>query len=249
MATLPVPLDSLISYVKAAHPDGGPLDRLADAIVAAGELDEQSDALIGYFVDQARSSGASWSQIGSAMGVSKQAAQKRFVAREDDSGPESKTFSRFTPRARASVSAAGQIAAQAGAATVDTAHLAAGVPLDPGGLAAHVLRRLEVSDEQYYEALGVGPTPDPGGVDPDPTALRQLQFAAGGRGALKEALKAALRLGHNYIGTEHLLLGVIAGRGPVADSLAAIGLEPSLVESALAVEMAELQLKRRRHSS
>ena len=246
MATFPVPLDSLISYVKTVHPDGGPLDRLSDAVVAAAELAEQSDALIGYFVDQARASGASWSQIGAAMGVSKQAAQKRFVAREDELAPEGKTFSRFTPRARASVAAAGQLAAAVGGGAVDGVHLAAGLLLDPDGLAARVVQRLEVSDDQYYQALGVGPPLD--GADPDPTALRQLQFTTSGRAALREALKAALRLGHNYIGTEHLLFGVTAGHGVAAESLAAIGLQPSLVESAIAVELAELQLRRRRDS-
>jgi len=85
MAEFPVPLDNLITYVKALHPDGGPLDSVSDAMVVATQPDEQSDALIGHFVDQARRSGASWSQIGASMGVSKQAAQKRFVSR-DDSG-------------------------------------------------------------------------------------------------------------------------------------------------------------------
>src|SRR5271156_4835882 len=83
--TFPVPLDNLISYVKALHPGGGPLDNVADAFTVSAQLDEQADALIGHFVDQARRSGASWSQIGAAMGVTKQAAQKRFVSR-DDSG-------------------------------------------------------------------------------------------------------------------------------------------------------------------
>src|ERR1700730_14414302 len=100
--TFPVPLDNLISYVKTLHPDGGPLDNVADAFTVSAQLDEQSDALIGHFVDQARHSGASWSQIGASMGVSKQAAQKRFVPRWDDSDPisEGQLFSRFTLRAR-----------------------------------------------------------------------------------------------------------------------------------------------------
>ena len=79
MADFPVSLDNLISYVQALHPDGTPLERLSDAVTVAARLDEQSDALIGHFVDQARRSGASWSQIGESMGVTKQAAQKRFV--------------------------------------------------------------------------------------------------------------------------------------------------------------------------
>src|SRR5882762_10056359 len=79
MTEFPVPLDNLITYVKALHPEGGPLDNVSDAFAVSTQLDEQADALIGYFVDQARGSGLSWSQIGGSMGVSKQAAQKRFV--------------------------------------------------------------------------------------------------------------------------------------------------------------------------
>src|SRR5579875_2037929 len=118
MTEFPVPLDNLIAYVKALHPDGGPLDNVADAFAVSARLDEQADALIGYFVDQARKSGASWSQIGAAMGVSKQAAQKRFVpgkAADLMPGGDRQLFSRFTPRAAQVLVAAGRLAAgQAG---------------------------------------------------------------------------------------------------------------------------------------
>ena len=65
---------------------------------------------------------------------------------------------------------------------------------------------------------------------------------------MRQALKAALRLGHNYIGTEHLLLGVVTAGGPVADRLAAAGLSPGLVESAVAVELAEARLEKQRQA-
>ncbi len=91
MAESPVSLDGLIAYVKTLSPEGGPLDNLSDAVSVGAGLDEMSDALIGHFVDRARRSGASWSQIGASMGVSKQAAQKRFVAQW-----EGADFSRFT---------------------------------------------------------------------------------------------------------------------------------------------------------
>jgi hypothetical protein len=61
MTGFPVPLDGLIAYVRALHPGGGPMDHVADAFAVSAQLGEQSDALIGYFVDQARRSGASWS--------------------------------------------------------------------------------------------------------------------------------------------------------------------------------------------
>ena len=57
MAEFPVPLDNLIAYVKTLHPSGGPLEKVSDAFTVSTQLDEQSDALIGYFVDQARRSG------------------------------------------------------------------------------------------------------------------------------------------------------------------------------------------------
>src|SRR4051794_245531 len=136
-AAFPVPLDNLITYVRALHPSGDVLVTLADAVRVAARLDEQSDALIGHFVDQARHSGASWSQIGASMGVSKQAAQKRFVPRTDagdllPAGHE--VFSRFTPRAQSVLAAAHATAAAAGSDDVADAHLAVALLTQPEGL-------------------------------------------------------------------------------------------------------------------
>src|ERR1700716_2739431 len=75
--TAPVRLDDLISAIKTVHED--PLEQLIDAVLAAEALGEVPAPLIGHFVDQARRSGASWTDIGKSMGVTKQAAQKRFV--------------------------------------------------------------------------------------------------------------------------------------------------------------------------
>src|SRR4051794_29972341 len=72
-----VRLDDLIDAIKAVHEDA--LDQLTDAVMAADHLGEVADHLIGHFVDQARRAGASWTDIGRSMGVTKQAAQKRFV--------------------------------------------------------------------------------------------------------------------------------------------------------------------------
>ncbi|MGH3123665.1 MAG: Clp protease N-terminal domain-containing protein, partial [Streptosporangiaceae bacterium] len=71
MTSSPVSLDTLITYVKAQRPSGSPLDNLSDAVTVSSQLSEQADSLIGHFVDQARRSGASWSQIGASMGVTK----------------------------------------------------------------------------------------------------------------------------------------------------------------------------------
>src|SRR3954463_446396 len=97
-----VRLDDLISAIQKVHDQ--PLEQLTDAVLAADHLGELADHLIGHFVDQARRSGASWTDIGRSMGVTKQAAQKRFVPK-DPPAPEL-GFNRFTDRARNVVAAA-----------------------------------------------------------------------------------------------------------------------------------------------
>ena len=237
MAEFPVPLDNLITYVKALHPQGGPLDNLSDAMVVSARLDEQSDALIGYFVDQARRSGAPWSQIGASMGVTKQAAQKRFVR---DLVPEGQQiFSRFTQRARNTLGAAGRLA---GADPISAAHLAAALLTEPEGLAAKIILTAGLTGEQVCAAVGAGPA-EPG-QDADAAALRQLSFSDEGKAALKGTLKAALRLGHNYIGTEHLLLGILFAGRPTARALASLGLDAETAERLLAAQIGELQAER-----
>src|SRR4029434_10753679 len=86
-------LDELSSTVRSRHPEGTALDHLAEASTIAEHLDELADHLVGHFVDQARRAGASWTMIGQSMGVTKQAAQKRFVAGD-------RSLDRFTDRAR-----------------------------------------------------------------------------------------------------------------------------------------------------
>src|SRR5690242_17933451 len=97
--TNPVSLDELITAIKRVHDQ--PLEQLTDAVLAGEALGEVADHLIGHFVDQARRSGASWTEIGKCMGVTKQAAQKRFVPKAEASPLDpNEGFNRFTPRAR-----------------------------------------------------------------------------------------------------------------------------------------------------
>jgi Clp amino terminal domain, pathogenicity island component len=240
MSASPISLDELITYVKTLTPEGGPLDNLSDAVSVGAGLDETSDALIGHFVDQARRAGSSWSQIGASMGVSKQAAQKRFVAQW-----ESAEFSRFTQRSRNVLAAAARIAAGAGAATIDASHLAAGLLSEPDGLAAKVIHGAGLTDEQVLTALGLEPAAagegGSGGEEAAPEALRRLRFTEEGRAAIRGAVVTALNLGHNYIGTEHLLLGILHAKGDAGQILIGLGLTAGLTRSSLAEEFARIQ--------
>jgi Clp amino terminal domain, pathogenicity island component len=258
MAEFPVPLDNLIAYVKTLHPEGGPLGNVSDAFAVSEQLDEQSDALLGYFVDQARRSGLSWSQIGAAMGVSKQAAQKRFVpgqASDHLRAAGFKTFSRFTDRAVRVLFAADHLAAdrlaadgraghpadgQAESATrpaIGAAQLAAAFLSEPEGLAAKAIRQGGLTAEQVYAAVGTGPAPQL--PNADRATLSELAFDESTKAAFREALKWALRMGHNYIGTEHLLLGVLFSGGPVAEAFSNLGLTPQRAEELVTGELTD----------
>ncbi|HEY1323706.1 MAG TPA: Clp protease N-terminal domain-containing protein [Streptosporangiaceae bacterium] len=211
MAQPPVRLDELISYVNST--DGTALDHVSAAVRTSEHLGELADHLIGHFVDQARKTGASWTDIGQSMGVTKQAAQKRFVPRTSDwpgllSGafpPDPVKFSRFTERAKSAVIAARQEAIKRRHDRVLPGHLVLGLLHEPEGLAARAIAALGVWPEAARAALiAVLPTgmPDrgpPGHVPFDSRAMKVLELA----------LREALALGHNYIGTEHILLGLL----------------------------------------
>jgi len=264
VAGFPVPLDRLIAHVEALHPGGGPVDHVADAFAVSTQLEEQSDALIGYFVDQARRSGVSWSQIGAAMGVSRQAAQQRFVVGRVNVSPRAEMFSQFTQRSRNVLAAAGGsrwpnqpepgdlasvvvadpdvVSSSPSAPGIHAGYLAAALLAEPEDLAARVIGRAGLTAGQVYAAVGAGPaTPGP---DADVGALRELSFDESGMAVLQAALKTAPRLGHNAVGTGHLLLGVLEAGGPAGEALAALGLTPETAESLLA-ELANTQAPRR----
>jgi hypothetical protein len=195
----PVRLDDLINAIKKARPDV--LDQLSDAVVVADHLGELADHLIGHFVDQARRSGASWTDIGRSMGVTKQAAQKRFVAKEDSEPRQD--FGRFTDRARAVIVAAQTEARTHRNATITVAHLALGLLAVPEGLAAKAMLRQVASLDQVRDVA----TADlPESVDNPPDTV---PFDPAAKKALELTFREALRLGHNYIGTEHILLALL----------------------------------------
>src|SRR3954463_4404425 len=144
--TSSVRLDDLIDSIKKVHAD--PLEQLTDAVLVADHLGEVADSLIGHFVDQARRQGRPGAALGTSMGVSKQAAQKRFVSRPADAAATpldpSAGFSRFTPRARNVVVAAQERAHQRHDPQIGVPHLVLALA-DTDGLAAKAVEAQEVS--------------------------------------------------------------------------------------------------------
>jgi len=223
--TSPVRLDDLIDAIKKMHPDV--LDQLSDAVIAADHLGEVADYLIGHFVDQARRTGASWTEIGRSMGVTKQAAQKRFVAKSPGDGAEfdpSQGFARFTQRAQRVVTASQEAARRAGNNEVSPAHLVLGLLTEPDGLAGLTIAALDVNLDTVREAMIEGLPPGAGPVSV------VIPFDARARRALELTLRESLRMGHNYVGTEHILLALLDqedGDGP----LTRLGLDKAAAEA------------------
>ena len=213
-----VRLDDLIDTIKRVRTD--PLEQLTDAVLVADHIGEVADALIGHFVDQARRQGASWTEIGASMGVTKQAAQKRFVQRPaaDAAALDPNAgFSRFTPRARNVVVAAQNEARARRDQQIRVEHLVLGLLAEPEGLAARAIVAQEVSPDRVREVATATLGPSGTGESPE-----LVPFDDRTRAVLETTFREALRLGHNYIGTEHLLLalldadegtGVLAGLG------------------------------------
>ena len=209
-------LDDLIAGITKVN--SNELDQLSNAVLVGEHLGDLADHLIGHFVDRARRSGASWTDIGKSMGVTKQAAQKRFVPKATDAAEAldpNQGFNRFTPRARKVVVAAQEEARTAGNAEILTAHIALGLVGDPDGVAAKAIADRGVSADTLRRTV-VATLPER--VDDLPALI---PFDAAAKKVLELTFRHALRLGHNYVGTEHILLALLEledGTGVLADA-------------------------------
>ncbi|MFJ5590944.1 Clp protease N-terminal domain-containing protein [Streptomyces noursei] len=241
--THPVRLDDLIEGIKKTHSDV--LEQLSDAVIAADHLGEVADHLIGHFVDQARRSGASWTDIGKSMGVTKQAAQKRFVPKASGASSDlnpSQGFSRFTERARNVVVGAQNEAHAARNDEIRPEHLVLGLLREPEALAVRALADQGVTPQALREAATAALPP----------AVEELPaltpFDAQSRKALELTYREALRLGHNYIGTEHLLLALLEqenGSGLLTD----LGVEKAAAEAFIGEAVAAILAARQQEEA
>lgn len=228
----PVRLDDLIAAVEKSHDDV--LSRLSSAVIAADHLGEVADSLIGYFVDQARGAGASWTEIGGSMGVTKQAAQKRFVRRAAPSGAPGpdpdQGFGHFTQRARNVVMVAQNEAQAAHHDLIGPEHLMLGLVSDPESLGARAVVAQGVALEAARQAV-VDILPPAAGPSPD-----LVPFDARAKDVLQRTFLQAQRLGHDRVGTGHILLALLELEG-VAGVLADV--DPAVAAAFIVEQVAE----------
>jgi ATP-dependent Clp protease ATP-binding subunit ClpC len=127
---------------------------------------------------------------------------------------------RFTQRARRVLSLAHQEAERAHHNAIGTEHLLIALIEEDGGVAGRVLREMGLEAERVREMvmrlIGEGKTA-PG---------EKLELSADTQQVLELAVDEAHRLGHHYIGTEHLLLGLIRTEGTAMEALRRLGVTP-----------------------
>ena len=127
-------------------------------------------------------------------------------------------FERFTDRARHVVVYAQNEAGMLNHNYIGTEHILLGLIREEEGVAARALQSLGISldivRQQVQEIIGQGSKPPTGHIPFTPRAKKVLELA----------LREALQLGHNYIGTEHILLGLVReGEGVAAQVLQQLG--------------------------
>lgn len=193
------------------------LERLGHAVRIAGELDRLGDQVVDRYVESARAEGRTWSQIGGVLGVSKQAAQQRFVARAPSAWPGMSDAG-----AEVMVRAAEEARALRHR-FLGTEHLLLALASDDG-LAGSALRRLGVSPAEIAERIGPGHSSESATLGVAPRTKRVLEAA----------VKDARRLGLRCADPEHLLLAVSEHGGGAQEILRALGSEPGDVRAQLA---------------
>jgi len=110
---------------------------------------------------------------------------------------------RFTQKARRVLSLAHQEAERARSNHIGTEHLLLGLMDEEGGVAGRVLRELGMASDRVREVIN-RVTSSSASFDPS-----RMELAAEVQQVLEHAVEEARRLGHHYIGTEHILLGLV----------------------------------------
>jgi ATP-dependent Clp protease ATP-binding subunit ClpA len=135
-------------------------------------------------------------------------------------------FERFTDRARHVLVLAQEEARMLNHDHVGTEHVLLALIREGGGVAAQALKSLGVTEEAARQQ--VEQITGPGQAGPQPG--HDLAFTPGARKTLQLSLREAIALGHGYLGTEHILLGLIRdGEGVAMQVLNGLDVDPNRV--------------------
>ena len=153
---------------------------------------------------------------------------------------------RMTPRLLAALRAAGMDYEGQARAAVSSLDLLRGLLDDGENLAVRLLLSQGVDVDALADATRASQTDEPGApaVESPDTLLGRLTMP--GRLACAAALEAVVELGHNYVGCEHLLVGLVASEGQARDILVQHGIQAATLRQAISAAAAGVMLERSR---
>lgn len=226
MSPLDISLADLIARLDEELPGANELARISEARLRAQTLSDLGDQLIDHYVSKAKQHGASWTEIGDAIGVSKQAAQQRHAPAP---------FERFTRLNRHSIVLAQEAARAHKHDSIGTEHMLLGLLGEPQGLAYEVLVAKAESEQHIRDAIEEAMPPA------GEKALRgHIAFRPESKEAIEQARRASADLGHDWVGTEHTLLGLIrVEESPAAQILRTLGFTSDELHEVVRTETAE----------
>jgi hypothetical protein len=219
-------LDQLCDLVNRRATDD--LERLGVSMEIARRLSDVSDELVGYYVDEARAGGASWADVGDCLGVTRQAAQKRFVFSDQPGGRRrDRMFARFSAPARALVRDAVALAQDAGSDHVGTEHILLAMINDEKGEA-----RAAIVGLGSWSGDRIASTIQDQLADAGATRHRgHIPFAGDAKKLLHLSLRETLRAGKRQIDEPQILIAMLRDqRSPAALALAEEGITRQRVE-------------------
>ncbi|MFE2266650.1 Clp protease N-terminal domain-containing protein [Streptomyces griseosporeus] len=226
-------LDELIAEVDrrcdTAHRPGGQeqpdwLALLTVAAELAGQLQALADDLVEDYVEHCRMHGASWTDIGAALGVTRQAVQQRFHAPHKRYSPDA-----MTDDLRQAMVHVKRAAVQHRNNYIGTEHLLWGLTAEDNG-ATRLLQAAGVSPETVHRSVGTRLSMGAS------QAAERIAWTPYSRKAIALAEARSKRNGFDSIGCEDLLIGLaLVGRGVAADVLAGAGFDPAALDTATAV--------------
>ncbi|MEQ4206637.1 Clp protease N-terminal domain-containing protein [Actinopolymorpha sp. B17G11] len=222
MAVNDLDLDQIIAAIDTAQAAGKPLDRVTAAREVAARLEAFAHHVVAHYVDEARQAGASWTDIGAALSVTRQAAQQRFVPAEGGgvgAASRSPAAVPYSPRATAALEAARDLAREQHQ-TVTDLHLLLALLDNRSGGAIVLLRGLDrrAADVRKLARATLA-------AEGTRASAKSPDLGRAAARALEVATREALRLGADDVGTEHLLLALASDeQRPAGRVLAEAGL-------------------------
>jgi hypothetical protein len=212
----------------------------AEGLRAVAELRELIDDLEARQVRRAIDGGLSWSRVGGALGISKQAAHRRHATRTIDQtfpSPDTGVDAVEAPKvvitgpARAVVAQARAEARRLGAPVVDPEHLLLALLQAPAGPAQDALLAIGADVETTRSQLAAPSGPATGRRR---RFARSPEISPATRDVLERSLAESQRLCHGHLGPEHLLLALLRDQdGPAVALLTGLGATPDDVEAAV----------------